>query len=222
MQFKIASKRLAVALALTVAGLAQAASFSNAVDVSLLAPGGTTDGVTLNATPLALQQSVSPSGQILPGDGTDIGGFMLPLESVTLSGTSILVSIAQGASNGTTGYLGAGSQHASYVFDNLNVAGSVITGVTYTPFDNFGASGFVGVSNLATLSSHNFIRLASSHSVVMDLDEIQFADRGQGDSNNFANFRINVQTAPVPEPAVSALVLAGLMALGLTRKLRQS
>ncbi|KGM40536.1 hypothetical protein JY96_12150 [Aquabacterium sp. NJ1] len=222
MQFKIASKRLAVALALTVAGLAQAASFSNAVDVSLLAPGGTTDGVTLNATPLALQQSVSPSGQILPGDGTDIGGFMLPLESVTLSGTSILVSIAQGASNGTTGYLGAGGQHASYVFDNLNVAGSVITGVTYTPFDNFGASGFVGVSNLATLSSHNFIRLASSHSVVMDLDEIQFADRGQGDSNNFANFRINVQTAPVPEPAVSALVLAGLMALGLTRKLRQS
>lgn len=220
MPFKFSPKHLAATLALTAVSLAQAASFSNSVSVSLLAPGGTTDGVVVNATPLALAQTISPSGQIVPGDGSDIGGFMLPLESIKLSGTSILVSLAQGVPDGTTGYLGAGGQHASYVFDNLNVAGSVITGVTYSAFDGFGASGFVGVSNLSTLASHNFIRLGSSHSVVLDIDELHFVNRGQGESNNFANFRIDVQTAPVPEPAVGALVLAGLMALGLARKMR--
>jgi len=211
-----------VALVLSTIGLAQAASFSNTVNVSLLAPGGTTtDGVNIDPTPLALQQTVSPSGQILPGDGGDIGGYMLPQESITISGNSILVSVAEGASNASTGYLGAAGQHARYVFDNLNVAGSVITGVTFTAFDNFGTSGFVGVSNLPTLISHNVIALGSNHSVVMNLDEIRFADRGNGESNNFANFRIDVQTAPVPEPASGALSLMGLLVLSLTHKLRR-
>lgn len=223
MQFKFSPKYVAVALALAAASVAQAASFSDPVAVSLLAPGGTTDGVNISTDPLSRQQDLTPASPILPSENpaNQIGNFMLPLESITLSGTSILVSIAQGASNGTTGYLGTAGQHASYVFDNLNVAGSVITGVTFTAYDGFGNSGFVGVSNLPTLTSNNFIRLGSSHSVVMDIDELQFVNRGQGESNNFANFRIDVQTAPVPEPAVSALALAGLLALGLARKTRR-
>lgn len=223
MQLNVPMKRLAFVLALSAASLAQAASFSSTIDVSLLAPGGiTSDGINIDPTPLDFLQSVSPSGQILPGIGGAISGFMLPLESITISGTSILVRVAEGASNGTTGYLGAGGQHARYVFDNLGVNGQTITGLAFSAFDNFAPSGFVGVDNLPTLNNHNAIRLLSPHSVVLELDEIHFVDRGQGQSNNFADFRIDIQTAPVPEPASGALALVGLLSLGLARKLRRN
>lgn len=222
MRFNVPMKHLALALALFATSMAQAASYSSTINVSLLAPGGiTTDGVNIDPTPLSLHQDVSPSGQILPGDGGELGGFMLPLESITISGTSILVRVAEGASNGSTGYLGLGSQHARYVFDNLTVSGQTITGLTFSAFDNFGASGVPGVSNLPNLVAGQAIHLSGAHSVVMELDDIRFRDRGQGESNNFADFRIDIQTAPVPEPTTSALALVGLLSLGLARGLRR-
>ncbi len=222
MRFNIPMKRLALVLALSAASVAQAASYSDTIQVSLLAPGGvTTDGVNIDPTPLALNQDVSPSGQILPGGAGDISGYMLSLESITISGTSILVRVAEGASNGSTGYLGAGGQHARYEFNNLLVNGQTITGLTFSAFDNFGNSGATGVSNLSSLVAGNAIHLGGAHSVVMELDDIRFRDRGQGESNNFADFRIDLQTAPVPEPASGALALVGLLSLGIARRLRR-
>lgn len=217
-------RRLALLLTLSSLGWAQAASFSGPVTVSLIAPGGATSdgGATLNSGPIDFVQSIGPAGTILPGDGTDIGGYMLSLESITLSGTSLLVQVAEGSSDGTTGYLGAGGQHARYVFDDLNVAGSTITGLTFTATDNFGAGSFVGISNLAAFTAGNGIQLSSPHSVVLALDQIHFADRGQGESNNFATFRIDLQTAPVPEPATAALAILGLAAMSMSRQLRRA
>lgn len=205
---------LALACAVTWPGLAQAASFRGPVTVSLIAPGGTTfDGSTLSGGPLNLGQTVAAGGQILPGDGGDIGNFMLFSESITLSGTSILVRVAQGASDGSTGYLGSGGEHARYVFNGLDVAGEQITGLSYGLKDNFGAGSFVGASNAAALVSGDVVKLASAHSVVLTLDQIRFADRGQGESANFVDFRIDLKTTPVPEPGSGALALVGLAGL---------
>lgn len=216
-------RRLALLLTLSGLGWAQAASFSGPVTVSLIAPGGATSdgGVTLTGGPVNVTQSIGPDGTILPGDGA-IGGYMLSPESITLSGTSLLVKVAEGSSDGTTGYLGASGQHARYVFDDLNVAGSTITGLTFTATDNFGAGSFVGISNLAAFTAGNGIQLTSPHSVVLALDLIHFADRGQGESNNFANFRIDLKTAPVPEPATAALTIIGLVAMGMSLQLRRT
>ncbi len=222
MRLNIPMKRLALVLALSAASVAHAASFSDTINVSLLAPGGiTTDGINIDPTPLDFHQDVSPSGQILPGGTGDISGFMLPLESITVSGTSILVRVAEGASNGSTGYLGAGGQHARYEFNNLVVSGQTITGLSFSAFDNFGNSGPTGVSNLGALVAGNAIHLSGTHGVVMELDDIRLLDRGQGESNNFADFRIDIQTAPVPEPASGALALVGLLSLGIARRLRR-
>lgn len=202
-------------LALSALSAAQAATFSGPIAVSLIAPGGlTSDGVTVTPDPLNLTQNLPVGGSITPGDGGDIGGFMLPLESISTSDTSILVRVAEGASNGTTGYLGSGGQHARYQFDGLNITGQLITGLTFSATDNFGAGSFVGVSNLPALTAANAIRLTSAHSIVLELDQIHFVDRGQGESNNFADLRINLVTSAVPEPGASALSLFGLLAMG--------
>lgn len=201
--------------------LARAASFSGPVNVSLIAPGGVTfDGSTLSGGPMNLSQNILPGSQILPGDGGDIGNFMLPSESIALSGTSILVRVAQGSSDGSTGYLGRGAEHARYVFNGLDVAGAQITSLSYGLRDNFGAGSFVGASNAAALIGADVVKLGSAHSVVLELDQIRFADRGLGESANFVDFRIELHTKPVPEPASGALALMGLCAVGLARARR--
>lgn len=204
---------------------AQAATFSGPITVSLIAPGGTTtDGVSIDATPLNLTQTLTPpSGVISPATGGDVGSFMLPGdlasgyggEQISLSGTSLHLTVGEGASNGTTGYLGAGGEHARYVFSGLNMAGLTITGVSFSAFDNFAASGFVGIDNLSAYSSGPGIRLLSPSSVEVDLDTLHFADRHLGESVNHVDLAISFTTAPaVPEPSSAALVLAGLGVLG--------
>lgn len=203
-------------LAIGASGALHAASFAQPVNVILSAPGGlTSDGVEIvEPGPITVADLLAPGQRLLPGDGSQVGDFLLPLESIELQNTSILVRIAQGASDGSTGYLGADGLPASYTFSGLEVSGQQITGFSLSFGDNFSPSGFVGISNLPALLSNNWISLTSSHSLRLNLDALRFRDRGQGESNNFADIRIDLQLAPVPEPHTWLLSLSGLIALG--------
>lgn len=210
---------LAGLLALSAASVAHAANYSGPLTVSLLAPGGiTSDGVTIDPSPLDLTQSLTPGGQIVPGDGGSIGGFMLPAEFIKNVGTSFQLRVSQGASNGTTGYLGLGAQHARYQFDGLDISGFAITGLSYSLKDNFLTTGTSGASNETALITGQVVKLLSPHSFEVNLDQIKFRDRGLGESNNFVDFRIDVVTTAVPEPSTAALALLGVVLLGLRQR----
>jgi MYXO-CTERM domain-containing protein len=228
-----AAASLAALLSLLSLGAAQAATFSGPVTVSLIAPGGiTSDGVTISPDPLNLTQTLAPPGDtISPAVGGDIGGFMLPSEFIQLNGTTFVLRAAEGASNGTTGYLGAGGQHARYQFEGLSIAGQLITGLSYTLTDTAapptgtpgGIGTFVGVDNASALASFNFVRLDSPTRFEVDLDQIHFRDRGAGESNNFVDIRISFTTVAVPEPSSAALGLFGVAAVvGLRARRRAS
>lgn len=213
---------LGALLALSAASVAHAANYSAPLTVSLLAPGGiTSDGVSIDPTPLDLSQQLAPNGQILPGDGGAIGGFMLSAEFIKNIGTSFQIRVAEGASNSTTGYLGSGSQHARYQFDGLNISGFAISGLTYSLKDNFLTTGTSGASNEAALISGQVVKLLSPHSFEVNLDQIKFRDRGLGESNNFVDFRIDVVTTAVPEPSTAVLALLGLGVLALNLRTRR-
>lgn len=219
-----AMPRTWIALAVACAWIgspAWAASFAQPVEVTLSAPGGLSDGTTVvDPSVVLLSENLAPGSTINASNSVDIGSFMLPNESITLSDTSILVRIAQGASDGSTGYLGAGGQHASYTFGNLSVAGQKITGLSLSFGDNFTSGGFVGLSNLPDLTAANWIRLSTPTSVTLDIDTLRFKDRGTGESNNFADIRINLQLEAVPEPQTWALMLMGMAVLGVAARRR--
>jgi MYXO-CTERM domain-containing protein len=211
--------------AMCCAGPAQAAAFSLPITVSLIAPGGiTSDGVNIDPTPLNLTQTLMPpTGTISPATGGAIGGFMLPGdlshdyggEQISLGDASLRVTLGEGASNGTTGYLGAGGQHARYVFSGLDIVGELITGVSVKAFDKFASSGFVGIDNLPAFTSASSVRLLSPSSLELDLDTLHFADRHFGESVNHVDLAISFITTPVPEPSVEAMGLVGLATLGV-------
>lgn len=212
---------------MSVAGvLALAASFAHAeiftqpVTLTLSAPGGLWDGTSVTEPgPITESDVMSPETSIQPGDASVIGGqFLLPSEFISLVGTEIHIRVAQGASDGSTGYLGAAGVPATYTFSGLGVPGQAIVGLTLGFNDGFGASGTVGIANLSALTAGNWIRLTGDDTVAVNLDTLRFLDRGNGESNNFADIRIAFQTVPVPEPESWALLLGGLLAAGLLRR----
>jgi hypothetical protein len=231
---------LAATLALS-SHAALAAGLSGSVTVNLIAPGGLTidgGGPATDTTPINLSDTVTVSPgsiEVSAGDGTLIGGMLLtsptpivssiPLyasvssELIDFNGSSIFVRLLSGSIDentnvSTTGYLGLGGSHARYEFTNLNVPGELITGLSYLVGDNFGTSANTGLTNLGSLPA-SFIRLTSAHSIAIDLDGLQFADRGQGSGGNYAEFRIDLQTSPVPEADASLMALFGLGLGGL-------
>jgi hypothetical protein len=196
------------------------------IDVSLVAPGGFTNGIDPpDTTPLLLNQSVGYGTPITPAGGGAIGGFMLPGEQVALNGDSVRIRVAQGSELGGTGYLGLGGVHARYELSGLAIAGSTITGFTLYTFDGYGTSGFSGASSGVGVS---FVDSADADSapdlLIFNLDDLLFVDRGLGNSLNFAEFRIDILSRldnpppppppnGVPEPGTLALAAAALLAL---------
>lgn len=213
--------RMSVASVLAfAASFAQAETFAQPVTLTLSAPGGLWDGTSVTEPgPITESDVLSPETSILPGDASTIGGqFLLPSEFISLVGTEIHLRLAQGASDGSTGYLGAAGVPATFTFSGLAVAGQNIIGLTLGFNDGFGSAGTVGIANLSALTASNWIRLTADDTVAVNLDSLRFLDRGNGESNNFADIRIALQTVPVPEPESWALVLGGLLATGVLRR----
>lgn len=216
---------VAILLAGLLTAVAAHADLAGPITVSLIAPGG----VIGNPAPISLFDPVTPGPgvEISAGDGTNVGSFMLatPMglsEQIDFSGNSILVRVVAGnvdaGNNLVTGYLGLGPEHARYEFDGLNVAGSTITGLNLGSADGFTFVGFSGVASPAAPGS--YIHLVSPSRIVFDLDTLVFKDRGLGQGNNYAEFRIDLVTAAVPEPGQYALMLGGLLLLGGVRAWR--
>lgn len=209
---------LAAGLALTLTQPALAA-LNSPVSVSLIAPGGIVSSLVvedvptdvIDPTPIDEIASVDTTLGLQAGDdGSLISSYwMLPGESITFSGNSILLHVAAGTQlknrDLVTGYLGSGAAHARYSFDNLAIAGQTITGAKV-----FALKGVIAGTGGG---------LTAPGQVSFNLDDLRFIDPGTGTSNAYGEFRIDLQTQPVPEPAGWVLMLGGLAGLAGAGKL---
>lgn len=209
--------RSAVICGVALFALPAMATLVSPIQVSLLAPGGTTS----DPTALSMSQTVSDVTPITTGDGGDIGDFMLPNEQIALVGDSIRIRAAQGDSAGGTGYLGDGTGHARYEFSALSITGRTLTGFNVFAFDNYADSGVTGVTSGVGVSLVDTNADTFFDTLIFNLDELLFVDRGLGESENFAEFRIDILSTPdtsppptdVPEPGTLMLAAAALGAL---------
>lgn len=206
-------------LCLALASLAAQANFANDITVKLIAPGGTTE----DAAALDLSQTVAFADLASGVRAANLGGtgaisdFMLNDERIFFSGTMILMRVAVGdATNDvyTTGFLGNGGAHARYQFDGIAFTGRVITGILVYAYDGFATAGPASASGLLSPADPAvLVHQVDADSIAFDLDTLVFKQRFTGQGNNYAEFRIDLVTAPVPEPATWLLLAAGLMIL---------
>jgi hypothetical protein len=214
-------RRVLPCLLMLFAGLvlsltARAADLQGSLQLQLIAPGG---DVSNPGSGYSFSQLVDPAVGVLPGDGSDIGAYLLDAEFIQFVGQAIHLRLAAGADIGgqfSTGFLGANGEHARYVFGSLSVAGQQIVGLTASAFDGFAASGFSGIASPASPAA--YVQWLGNGSLSVNLDELLFVDRGLGGANNYADLRIELLTVPVPEPATALLLPAGLLVLWLRRR----
>ncbi len=166
----------------------------------------------------ALEQAAPLATGVLAGNlgGLgDISAVMVDDESIRFDGDAILLRVGSASDTGQTTGWGSG---ARYLISGIGVVGAVITGVNVAAFDGFGTSGTTGLSTgLAPVSfvSGN----AGFSTIVFTLDDsLQFTDRGNGSAGNYAEFRIDLVSQPVPEPAQWLLMAGGLAGLLLARR----
>lgn len=197
---------IALITTLSMAGSAQA-ELLDTVSVSLVAP---------NILDAALTQAAPLATGILAGNlgGTgDISTAMLDDEQITFEGDSILLRVASDGSSASTGW-GTG---ARYELTGITVVDRLITGVAVFAWDGYGATGsFSGLASPAAVALVNLSGTPSLRSITFTLDDsLQFVDRGNGPIYNYAEFRIDLLSQPVPEPGQWLLMAAGLASLGL-------
>ena len=196
-----------VALSTLVVATSASAALLDTVLVDLIALNGTElDPLT----PISLIQLAPLATGVLAvnlGGAGPISNFMLDDERITFSGNSILIRVGAASVNGLNPGFGAG---ARYELTGLAVAGEVITGFTAYAFDGYGTTGtFTG---LAPGVLPSLVQLGvNADSISFKLDNtLTFVDRGLGGSLNYAEFRIDLLSQPIPEPGTWLMMLAGL------------
>jgi hypothetical protein len=202
------------------------AELSGPLTIELIAPGGTSFG---DAGFTATATGIDPSMGLSAGDlGNDISEFwMLTDEAITFSGNDILIRVAAGDDfpDLITGYLGDSTGPARYEISGLSVAPALsgpaeqIVGLQAWSFDGYATSGAPLDSGLLDPSAFT-VTLVGSDQVNIQLDNLVFRDRGGFTSDNYAEFRISLITAPVPEPGTWALWMAGLAGVAFVARRR--
>ena len=226
---------IAIALSLVAAPAANATLIGDSVTATLSSP----NGIVGDSTPINESDTVSVGGgiEISAGDGSNIGNWMLPgggslglpldSEFIDFQASSILVRVVSGSAgsgpNGdiapfVTGY----ETGAQYIFSGLNDSVGTITGISFAVAD--ASAGQSAIVNLATLPS-DWIKRVDANTISLALDQLEFFDRGNGTSNNFADITVNLivqqPPTPAPEPGSLALLGAGVWVLFVTRRRRK-
>ncbi|HKE12144.1 MAG TPA: PEP-CTERM sorting domain-containing protein [Myxococcota bacterium] len=156
-----------------------------------------TDGSTLSHTQNVV---VSTGAEINPGDGSPIGGVLLPTESVDIAAQSITLSLEEGAPGGATGY----PSGTHFTFSNLVFSDE--------PTEIVGIH--VMTTNLTNLTGVTF----TGDSVTVPVDAVKIGDIPGIDVGSLT---VALEVMAVPEPSTGALVIAGLVALGCARRGRR-
>lgn len=184
----------AVAVALFLAAPAQATLIGKSVGVTL------TDGGSLAASDVVV---VGAGPEIMPGDGSNVGAFLLPNESVDLGALTIDVFLEEGAPDGTTGY-GPGTR---YLFSNLSFLDpSLIVSGVIVSLENITG---VALGSQVTFGS-DFVSLWIDTLVIGDIPAA--VDVGR--------VSLTLETAVVPEPGTALLLASGLALLASRRRAR--
>jgi len=173
-----------------------------APNVALSSLIGQTVGVNLtDGGSLSLSQNVvvTTSAEITPGDGSSIGGVLLPTESVDIGAQSIALSLEEGAPGGSTGY----PSGTHFTFSNLVFFGqsTEIIGIHVT------------TTNLSDLGVVSF----TGDSVTVPIDTVKIGDIPGIDVGSLT---IALDVVTVPEPATALLLAGGIVLLGCVRRAR--
>ena len=208
---RVAAFATVAVLSTLVVATSASAALLDTVAIQLIAPLGS----ELDSTPFTLSQAAPLATGVLAsnlGGSGPISGFMLDNEQITFSGNSILIRVGAGSGNGLNPGFGVG---ARYQLTGLAVAGEVITGLTVYGFDGYSTTG--PATGLAPgVVPGSLVQLGvNADSINFTLDNtLTFFDRGLGGSQNYAEFRIDLSTQPIPEPGSWLMMLAGLGGVG--------
>jgi hypothetical protein len=162
---------------------------------------GQTVGVGLTGGGLSDFQNVlvvASGPEITPGDGSPVGGELLPTESVDIAAQSITLSLEEGLPGGATGFA-PGTQ---FTFSNLFFFNepTKIVGINVT------------TTNLTNVAGITF----NGDSVTIPVDALKIGDIPGGviDTGTLA---VALDFMVIPEPTTGALVALGVLVLGCAR-----